>query len=70
MGRRAPGLLLLVLSMVASLITAIFSMLSQDLTGILGNLAMTVFLFGFSFWRLKSGKVELKSIQSVTGGKE
>ena len=62
--------LLLVLSMVASLITAIFSMLSQNLTGILGNLAMTVFLFGFSFWRLKSGKVELKSIQSVTSGKE
>ena len=60
--------LLIVLSMAASLITAIFSMMSQTMAGIIGNIAMTVFLFGFSYWRLKSGKVELKSIQSVTRG--
>ena len=60
--------LLIILSIAASLITAIFSMMSQTMAGIIGNIAMTVFLFGFSYWRLKSGKVELKSIQSVTRG--
>lgn len=56
---------LLVLSMVASLITAVFSLLGLDLMGIIGNVALTVFLFGYSFLRIKSGKVELRSIDSV-----
>ena len=56
---------LLVLSIVASLITAIFSLLSLDAVGVIGNLVLTVFLFGFSFWRWKSGKVKLQSIDAV-----
>lgn len=58
---------LLVLSMLASLITAVFSLLGLDMVGLIGNLGLTIFLFGFSFWRLKSGKVELKSIEGVKG---
>ncbi len=57
--------LLLVLSIVASLITAVFSLLGLDLIGILGNVLLTVFLFVFSFWRLKSGKIDLKSIKDI-----
>lgn len=56
---------LLVLSMLASLVTAVFSMLGLDLVGIVGNLALTLFLFGYSFWRVKAGKVQLHSIESV-----
>lgn len=56
---------LLVLSMIASLITAVFSLLGLDMIGLLGNLLLTAFLFGFSFWRVKSGKVQLHSIESV-----
>ncbi|WP_418666027.1 APC family permease [Allofournierella sp.] len=56
---------LLVLSMIASLVTAVFSLLGLDLIGLLGNLLLTAFLFGFSFWRVKSGKVQLHSIESV-----
>lgn len=59
--------LLIVLSMAASLITAIFSMMSQTTAGIIGNIALTIFLFAFSFWRLKSGKVELKSVEGIRG---
>lgn len=62
--------LLIVLSMVASLITAIFSMMSQTMAGIIGNIGMTIFLFAYSYLRLKSGKVELKSIQAATQGQE
>lgn len=56
---------LLILSMAASLITAVFSLLGLDLAGVLGNLILTLFLFGFSAWRLKSGKVEMHSIETV-----
>ncbi len=57
--------LLLVLSMLASLITAVFSLLGLDAVGLIGNLVITVFLFGFSYWRLKSGKVQIHSVDSV-----
>ncbi len=56
---------LLVLSILASLITAVFSVIGLDMTGILGNVLLTAFLFGFSFWRLKSGKVDMSSIEAV-----
>lgn len=56
---------LLVLSMVASLITAVFSMLGLDAAGLIGNLILTLFLFGYSWLRVKSGKVVLNSIESV-----
>lgn len=56
---------LLVLSMIASLVTAVFSMLGLNLVGIVGNLVLTVFLFGYSFWRVKSNKVQLHSIEGV-----
>lgn len=58
--------LLLVLSIAASLITAVFSLMGLGTVGLVGNLILTVFLFGFSFWRLKTGKIDLKSIQNVT----
>lgn len=58
---------LLVLSMAASLVTAVFSMLGLDLKGIIGNVLLTAFLFGYSAFRLKSGKVELHSIEHVKG---
>lgn len=57
--------LLLALSIIASLVTAVFSLLGLDTVGILGNVGLTVFLFVFSFWRLKSGKVELKSVEGI-----
>lgn len=56
---------LLVLSIIASLVTAVFSMLSLDFVGIIGNVFLTVFLFLFSFWRLKSGKVQMKSVEGI-----
>lgn len=67
-GLRCPYWLycvLLVLSMIASLVTAVFSLLGLDMVGLLGNLLLTLFLFGFSFWRVKSGKVQLHSIEGV-----
>lgn len=67
-GLRCPYWLycvLLVLSMIASLVTAVFSLLGLDMIGLLGNLLLTLFLFGFSFWRVKSGKVQLHSIEGV-----
>lgn len=56
---------LLVLSMIASLVTAVFSLLGLDWVGLGGNLLLTVFLFGFSFWRVTTGKVQLHSIEGV-----
>lgn len=57
--------LLLALSLLASLITAVFSMLGLNLVGIIGNIVLTGFLFGYSWLRIKSGKVHLQSIESV-----
>lgn len=57
--------LLMVLSIVASLVTAVFSLLGLDMVGVLGNVVITVFLFVGSWLRIKQGKVQLKSIESV-----
>lgn len=61
--------LLLVLSMLASLVTAVFSLLALDTAGLVGNLVIVVFLFAYSYWRIKSGKVELHSVAGVKRGK-
>ena len=55
----------LVLSIIASLITAVFSMLGLDKVGIIGNIGLTAFLFIYSVLRLKSGKVKMVSIENA-----
>lgn len=62
--------LLLVLSIIASLITAVFSLFGLDMVGIIGNLALTVILFVYSGLRLKSGKVNMISVQNVRDNNE
>lgn len=56
---------LLVLSIIASLITAVFSLLGLSFAGIIGNVVITIFLFVYSSLRLKSGKVVMHSIENV-----
>lgn len=58
---------LIVLSIVASLITALFSLLGLDLFGLLGNVGLTVFLIVYSWYRLKKGYVTMKSIGDIKG---
>lgn len=56
---------LIVLSIVASLITALFALLGLDLFGLLGNLGLTVFLVWYAWYRLKKGYVIMHSIENV-----
>lgn len=60
---------LLILSMFASLITAVFSLAALDMAGIIGNLAIIVFMFVYSYARLKLGKVDMKSVEDIKAKK-
>lgn len=51
--------ILMVLSTIAALLIAVFTLSTQSLPAILGNLGMTAFLFIFGYFRYKSGKVHL-----------
>lgn len=57
----------IVVSMLASLVTAVFSLLSLNMAGMIGNVVFTTFLFIYAWWRMKSGKVRLQSVESVQG---
>lgn len=56
---------LIVLSILGSLVTAYFSVAGTDMFTIIGNAVLTIVMFTYATWRVKSGKIELKSIQNI-----
>ncbi len=57
--------ILLTISGIASLLIGIFSLQLLDRVGIIGNIVLTIAMFIYAHWRLKSGKVELRSIEGI-----
>ncbi|MCI9228000.1 MAG: hypothetical protein HFG86_08230 [Dorea sp.] len=52
-------------SILGSLVTAYFSVAGTDMFTIIGNAVLTIVMFTYATWRVKSGKIELKSIQNI-----
>lgn len=56
---------LVVLSILGSLVTAYFSVAGTDIFTIIGNIVLTLIMFVYATLRVKSGKVQLKSIEGI-----
>lgn len=52
---------LMVLATISGLILTIFTLSTNSVSSIIGNLIMTVFVFAFGYFRFKSGKVHLSA---------
>lgn len=59
---------LIVVSIIASLITAVFSMLGLNMYGIIGNISITAFLFIYATYRHKKGYITMNSIKGIKDG--
>ena len=55
----------IIVSIFASLFTAVFSLMSLNTVGIIGNLSLTAAMFVYAWWRHKKGYVKLVSVQDV-----
>ena len=56
---------LVVLSILGSLVTAYFSVAGTDTFTIIGNIILTIVMFVYAALRVKSGKIQLKSIEGI-----